>query len=130
MTTPTELRALLACPFCGSTEISAGEVLSENARGEQCTQSKCMSCGAFGPEAPLLLDEIDYGSVKATVAWNTRITAALSEKDEGGWIACSKDGALRNATFMADIDQHICTVDRKTGQWYSRQPLPPLPERK
>ena len=123
--TPTELRALLACPFCGSTEISAGEVLSENARGEQCTQSKCMSCGAFGPEAPLLLDEIDYGSVKATVAWNTRITAALSEKDEGGWLPVEAEEYLDSATRV-----YGDRVYKSDDDGYFVFTLPPLPERK
>jgi hypothetical protein len=60
------------CPFCGSADISEGEVLSEHPIGTITTQSQCMGCGALGPNALLTDGEVDYGSVKSTAAWNTR----------------------------------------------------------
>jgi hypothetical protein len=63
----------LNCPFCGSTNVSDGEVLSSDPDGGNlATQSECMDCGAIGPKAHLSRDEIDYGSVKSIEAWNTR----------------------------------------------------------
>lgn len=62
------------CPFCGSKNISAGEVSTDYAggHGAQCTQSRCDDCGALGPEADLADGEVDYGDVKAITAWNRR----------------------------------------------------------
>jgi Lar family restriction alleviation protein len=58
------------CPFCGSTEISDGEMLTEKDDGSRVTQSQCRGCGAFGPEA--VTDGPDYGGVRAITAWNRR----------------------------------------------------------
>src|ERR1043165_8001844 len=50
----------LPCPFCGSRNISAGEVLTDSELiGETVTQSCCMDCGALGPGAALADGEID-----------------------------------------------------------------------
>jgi Lar family restriction alleviation protein len=71
MTTAPE--ALLPCPFCGSADVSEGEILSSDADGgNRCTQSECINCGAAGPKAALAPDEVDYGSTKANAAWNAR----------------------------------------------------------
>lgn len=73
----------LPCPFCGSGDVSDGEVLSEMPRGRVTTQSMCRNCGALGPEAALLPNEVDYGSVKARAEWNTRALSAPAQQ----WIA-------------------------------------------
>jgi hypothetical protein len=68
-----DMREALACPFCGSGNVSDGEILSSDADGgNRATQSECMNCGAVGPKGALAQDEIDYGSVKAIAAWNRR----------------------------------------------------------
>lgn len=72
-----------ACPFCGSTNISSGEVLtSSGVKGgvNAVTQSQCMECGAVGPEAELAEGDADYGCVKSIAAWNRR--AALSTREQ------------------------------------------------
>lgn len=69
----TELNIETApCPFCGSKDISDGEVLTEYPNGMQTKQSMCNSCKALGPEGALADGEIDYGDVKAIAAWNRR----------------------------------------------------------
>jgi hypothetical protein len=65
-------RGWLNCPFCGSEHISMGEILSFRDAGETVTKSMCEGCGACGPGAVLGPDEVDYGDVKATAAWNSR----------------------------------------------------------
>lgn len=62
----------LACPFCGSHNISTGEVSTTDVAGETVVQSMCMDCGAMGPGAALDNGEVDYGDVKAIAAWNRR----------------------------------------------------------
>lgn len=55
-----------------------------------------------------------------------RIDALLAN---GGWIKVSgKDGAMRDATFIDSrlLKLHIAT--ERNGEWYARQPLPPLPK--
>lgn len=75
----------LPCPFCGSSNISAGEVSTDYAggHGAQCTQSRCDDCGALGPEADLTNGEVDYGDVKAIAAWNRRSTPAQATPESG-----------------------------------------------
>lgn len=68
-----------ACPFCGSTDISEGEVLTSNPDGGASTQSMCRGCGALGPDAHLRDGEIDYGSEKATAAWNRRVETTSAD---------------------------------------------------
>lgn len=72
----------LPCPFCDSTDISDGEVLTEKPSGMTVTQSMCQGCGALGPEAPLAEGEVDYGSIKATEAWNRRSDAAEPQQTQ------------------------------------------------
>lgn len=72
------------CPFCGSDDISAGEVLTSNDCGGHSTQSECQSCGALGPRAFLSEGEADYGDVKAIAAWNRR--SAPTPNCEPEWI--------------------------------------------
>lgn len=84
MNSPPKDSGTAACPFCGSHNISDGESLSSDADGANlCTQSECLDCGAVGPKAPLLPNEVDYGSVKAIAAWNRRAAPPL--EGEGGW---------------------------------------------
>jgi hypothetical protein len=65
---------LAACPFCGSINISAGEVAGQGLVNDDCTQSACMDCGALGPEAPLDGGP-DYGGALSSAAWNRRASA-------------------------------------------------------
>jgi len=73
---------LLPCPFCGSTDISEGKVLTEYPSGLHTTQSMCRKCACLGAEAKLLEGEIDYGSIKATAAWNTRFQALQANGEQ------------------------------------------------
>jgi len=66
----------LPCPFCGSTNISAGEVLTETPGGKLFTQSECRGCGALGPNGPLKPGQVDYGDIEAIRAWNRRSSNA------------------------------------------------------
>lgn len=59
----------LPCPFCGSSLVSDGEVLSE-VDGKTFTQSECQACRSLGPMAET--DGPDYGDVRAIAAWNRR----------------------------------------------------------
>jgi len=59
---------LLPCPFCGSTDISEGEALSER-KGKRYKQTGCADCGAMGPIK--LVHDI-YDNSPANKAWNTR----------------------------------------------------------
>jgi hypothetical protein len=65
---------LAACPFCGGTNISAGEVAGQGLVNDDCTQTACMDCGALGPEAPLDGGP-DYGDELSSAAWNRRASA-------------------------------------------------------
>lgn len=62
------------CPFCGSTEISEGEVLGKvpNSTG-YFMQAGCMGCGALGPQTFLPFmpptEELKAANVRA---WDTR----------------------------------------------------------
>lgn len=61
------------CPFCGSADISAGEVWTTTEESDDTkTQSMCNGCGALGPEATLVGETPDYGDLAATEAWNRR----------------------------------------------------------
>lgn len=66
------VRGVTPCPFCGSTDISDGEILTGTPDGRTYTQSECQDCKAVGPAAYLAADEVDYGCVKAIAAWNRR----------------------------------------------------------
>lgn len=59
----------MPCPFCGSRNVSDGEVLSES-DGKTWVQSQCMDCEALGPAAET--DDPDYGDTRAIAAWNRR----------------------------------------------------------
>lgn len=50
---------LAPCPFCGSNNVSSGEVM-----GDDFQQTACLDCGACGPEA--------RGDDEADVLWNQR----------------------------------------------------------
>jgi Lar family restriction alleviation protein len=67
-----ENEVALPCPFCGSTNISEGEVLTVDRPLGTASQSMCRDCGALGAEAKLQDGEVDYGDAKATAAWNRR----------------------------------------------------------
>ncbi|MES3011971.1 MAG: Lar family restriction alleviation protein [Pseudomonadota bacterium] len=63
---------VLPCPFCGSTNISDGEISTFEPGVGNYSQSECQDCGALGPCGMHDGDEPDYGSVKAIAAWNRR----------------------------------------------------------
>jgi hypothetical protein len=81
-TQPAISETPLPCPFCGSDDISEGEVLTIGGAGGTVTQSMCNTCGALGPEARLPEGEVDYGDVRATAAWNRRVRDASAKSDE------------------------------------------------
>jgi len=96
------------CPFCGSNNISCGEVLGEYPTGRTYSQSMCYQCKALGPEAELEEGEIDYGDVKANVAWNRRAAAPQQQgelvyqyryRSQTAWVDCSKEDYARYATY-------------------------------
>lgn len=61
------------CPFCGSADISDGEVWTATEESDDTkTQSMCNGCGALGPEATLAGETPDYGDLAAIEAWNRR----------------------------------------------------------
>lgn len=62
----------LPCPFCGSNDISPGEVGTLIAGKKNVSQSECQDCGALGPWADLGKDDYDPGNVNAIAAWNRR----------------------------------------------------------
>lgn len=68
--------AVMPCPFCGSQDVSNGEILTEM-DGKTFVQSECQGCGAAGPRA--MVDGPDYGASKAIAAWNKR-----PNRNEGG----------------------------------------------
>ena len=61
------MRALLPCPFCGSTEIS----LSHTVQGACWVVCETEDCGAIGPTKPT--------PAEAALAWNTRVMAGAGE---------------------------------------------------
>ena len=63
------LERLLPCPFCGSTNISGGEVYGENRDGTVYKQTGCLDCGALGP---MVTPEDVYDEQGCNDAWNTR----------------------------------------------------------
>ena len=82
-TTDTEQ---LPCPFCDSSNISAGEVLTE-INANDYAQSECQGCGALGPRAWLAPDEVDYGDVRAIAAWNRRALLSPAQQEPASPIA-------------------------------------------
>lgn len=65
------------CPFCGSTDISSGEVLT-GYMGNYSKQTSCNDCGATGPEAPVTLEQArgPVGDDLADAEWNRRAALA------------------------------------------------------
>lgn len=64
---------LKSCPFCGSSNISSGEVLSGQ-MGDYAKQTACLDCGATGPEVKMTLAMASGpdGDDLADAAWNRR----------------------------------------------------------
>jgi Lar family restriction alleviation protein len=84
---------LLACPFCGSREISDGEVLTGDG-GKTYTQSECQNCGALGPRGYLENGEADLGDLKAIAAWNRRAAipaAPVQQTDVAHLYMCNQE---------------------------------------
>ena len=68
---------LKPCPFCGSTDISSGEVLGQYPNGGYYKQSMCRGCCALGPEVS---GQSDHA---ADLAWNVR--ASIPEPKSPHW---------------------------------------------
>jgi hypothetical protein len=99
---------LLACPFCGSKDVSDGEVLTAYPTGKQTKQSMCNSCKALGSEALLDDGEIDYGDVKAIAAWNTRAALAAPQQKPVAWmIESNVSSDVRCITMISQNEQEI-----------------------
>ena len=62
----SDTSVLLCCPYCGSDDISSGEVMGKHADGEFFKQTACLNCGASGPESNSKHD------VDADELWNKR----------------------------------------------------------
>ena len=66
--------ALLCCPFCGSDDISSGEVMGKHLDGKYFSQTACVDCGASGPET-VCADATDIRlEIECDIAWNKRAT--------------------------------------------------------
>lgn len=68
---------LLACPFCGSIDISSGEVCAiktEGINGDEfiTVQTACLACGGSGPEIKCETNGPDANEA-ADAAWNRRV---------------------------------------------------------
>ena len=61
------MRALLPCPFCGSTEVS----VSHTVQGSCWVVCETAACGAIGPTQPT--------PAEAASAWNSRVLDARGE---------------------------------------------------
>ncbi len=90
------------CPFCGATEISDGEVLTEH-DGTTYTQSECQGCGALGPRGHLLPGEVDYGDAKAIEAWNRRAQPA-----QAGQVLTADEIDSIAKPFIRSVGDHWC----------------------
>lgn len=130
--------AVLPCPFCGSHDISDGEMLTEESDGTTYTQSECKGCGAIGPKGFLNRDVADYGCVKAIAAWNRR---AAQPAPTGAQPAPTQAAVERTKTFdsvedlMAELEKpyeftpELLNVIRfllgeasLDGYWFSERP--------
>ncbi|MBC7602771.1 MAG: Lar family restriction alleviation protein [Ramlibacter sp.] len=66
-----------ACPFCGSVNVSSGEVFGERPDGQMYKQTACMDCFACGPEVLIDRETIGPdGDDLADAAWNRRALSA------------------------------------------------------
>jgi Lar family restriction alleviation protein len=63
---------LKPCPFCGSENISSGEVHGTHPNGYSFKQTGCLDCGSLGPEVK---EKTTYAESddKADKAWNRRV---------------------------------------------------------
>lgn len=97
----------LLCPFCGSNDISDGEVLME-VNGKTFAQSECQGCGALGPRGET--DGPDYGDERAIAAWNRRATlptqsAGVEERARAlEWVKQAAIGV------QVETDEHVETI--------------------
>lgn len=105
----TDIEQVRECPFCGSTDISEGEVLTEKPNGKFTTQSMCRGCGALGPEAEV--DGPDYGSKHANEAWNRRtdrLEASQVNDESVAWQAkCEVKGSDMWLTIPNDVYENL-----------------------
>lgn len=104
---------LLPCPFCGSSDISDGEILGEHGHGVAFTQSECQTCRAVGPMAPLENGEVDYGDVKARAAWNRRAQLPSAQPVEASGnqrVTCYGVNAHGQRVMSVHSAQAICDM--------------------
>lgn len=57
---------LKSCPFCGSNNISSGEIMGKNPEGDFYQQTSCLDCGASGPSS------LETPSHDCDEGWNKR----------------------------------------------------------
>ena len=65
------MNKLLPCPFCGSDDISSGEVMGKEPNGHFFKANQCLNCRAEGPKA--YIAESDIYSRVCDILWNVRI---------------------------------------------------------
>lgn len=70
-TSDVERLVMLPCPFCGSTNISSGQVMLKDLDGSFTKQTRCEDCGACGSE--VVVTDI-YDNSGCDAAWNKRAT--------------------------------------------------------
>jgi hypothetical protein len=117
MTQPTRLE-VKPCPFCGSANISEGEVLTSNPDGGVSTQSRRRDCGALGPDAHLRAGELDFGDVKATIAWNRRVVSICEAPGIGLPVDCVEKVVeiirlVSSRTECTRLNQCTCALDSR-----------------
>lgn len=118
--------ALLPCPFCGAKPYFCPDD-SYGAASIYCPTPDCETGFACEKESP----------EKVIKQWNTRITAALAEKDDG-WIKCSerlpteKDATNKSQVLAMWTDESVMAIRWNRIPEYAGithwRPLPPLPK--